>query len=382
VWVVAGNYDGDNLSFPSNMTLPTSKTVSDPTNCDATHQCVYITPAPGANVSIGGGLPFVQYHTPSHLYYQGFSKNFCAGPQTSNWGDTKGFAQDITFAQDYAVQSAGDDCQGIISGPWSYVRYIGGEIDRGCTHGASGGFQVQSNQTGMGGEANSHVYVPDHILFSGVAFVQYNISCSSGDHQDCIHIYAWTNSVVQNSSFNNCWDSSILAEGLDENGYAENDIIQNNWFGPTILAVNNCCLRGDSTPSNETFDNWIIRFNSSVTTWNNKTGNVLHNVEFIGNVGLDDATCEPNGFNGSTNVTYAYNISGGNPCGSTDKGNVTNTQVKFANTSISGLNLHIGSGSIAAGFVPGSQNDGCASIGSDKGGDVRPAPCAAGSEEP
>jgi hypothetical protein len=281
----------------------------------------------------------------------------------------------------------GTDCTPAMNGPWTYVRIINSEFSYNCNlsdpnESQAGGFAIQGNQSGLGGEATSHIYAPSHMLLDHDYFHDYVVNGCGGGHQDCIHIYAWTDSTISNSKFDKCYDSSILAEGLDEAGYAENDVIENNWFGPTVLGANNCCFRGDTTPSNETFDGWTIRFNSTTDTFMNKTGNVLNNVSFIGNVGLGTSICQS-----GSNVIYAYNMMGSAACGGTDTGGITNSQVKFTNISNGSLDLHLQAGSAAIGKVPLAQAGGCAATagGKDMDGDARTpsgaTACDAGADE-
>jgi len=377
VWVLPGTYSGSDLNFTSG-TAPTSKTVSDNTDCHSTHQCVYFMPQPGqASNVITNEIDFKGNLAPQHMYWKGFIRGAC--PSFSNANAVTTGSNDITadgFVNDLATDA---DCIPYLFGPNKYIRIINGNFEHECRVGETGGMQIQSNQSGQGGEATDHIWAPDHFLIANNTFSQVDISCEgTGHHQDCIHHYASINSTFRGNTFINCFDSALLVGALDEPGFAENNIIENNWFGPTILGVNACCLRGDTTASNETFDNWIIRFNSSTSTWMNKTGLVLNNVSFIGNVGLGTNLCVT-----GTGTIYRYNVSGSTACDATDTGSQTNTDVKFVDITTAALDLHIQAGSVAIDKVPTSQSDGCAAVVIDKDGDSRPTSgsCDAGADE-
>jgi hypothetical protein len=190
-------------------------------------------------------------------------------------------------------------------------------------------------------------------------------------------------STISNNTFNRCYDSAILLQAFDGVGVPENNIVENNWFGPTLGGVNNCCFRGDGNPANETFDHVTVRFNSSVSHIFNKSGTVLNNVSFIGNIALTAPPCGT-----GTNILWAYNVYGGSTrCGPTDTIGATQSSVQFMNPGAAGLNLHVKAGSVALAKVPTSLAGGCGSVsgGRDKDGDRRPAPdgvaCDAGADE-
>lgn len=379
VWVLPGSYSGSSIAVGSgsvNKSLASNE-------CNLTNQCVYFRSQPGQEsaVTLTSNLSFSQNDTPDHVYYLNFQ-----GAEACPVWNADGFgaatATNTGYGKDITVDNIkGTDCKPFMSGAWSYIRILNSDFSYNCdTEGDAGGFGIQSNQPGQGGEATDHTWAPSHIVIDKTSFHDFVVNGCTGGHQDCIHIYAWTESRISNSKFNRCYDSSILAEGLDEDGYAENVIIENNWFGPTVLGVNNCCFRGDSVPSAETFDSWTVRFNTSVDTFMNKSGNVLNNVSFIGNIGLGTITCKT-----GTNVVYAYNMMGSGACGATDTGNITNTQVKLKDTSSGALDLHLQASSSALNKVPTSLANGCAAVAKDIDGDVRPTTaglfCDAGADQ-
>jgi hypothetical protein len=378
VWALPGTYSSNRLGFTSG-SAPTSKTVTDSMDCHSSQECVYFTPQPGqeANV-VTGEIDWKASFAPQHLYYKGFVRGACPSFSPVNFTGSTSAVNDITadgFVNDLDTDA---DCVPYIAGPHTNVRVLNGDFQHYCTAGSAGGFQIQSNQQDQGGEATNVAYVPSDILIEGNRFEHVNNNCTINDHQDCIHQYASLDMLIIGNTFVNCWDSSILAGGLDVAGVQENNAIVANFFGPTQLGTNNCCLRGDTTPSKETFDGWVIAFNSSSSTWMNKSGNVLNNVQFIGNVGLGTVVCRGGG---DTNVTWKYNVMGSAACDATDNGGETNTTVKFADTTAASLDLHIGAGSVAENFVPSSQSGGCAAWPTDFDGATRPATCDAGADE-
>jgi hypothetical protein len=393
-WIMPGNY-GTAHAFDFEKNAPSSYKTSVGTDCNSTNSCFYFIPKPGQETAVtytnadGDGYPgFKQGKTPDNLYYanikgaKGCPSFSLTSPSATadNIGQaaaTAGFAKDITVKN-----NQGTDCTLYMQGHWSYVRVIGLDNSYTCdTEGQAGGSNIGANESvGLDGETSNHIYAPDHITIDSSYFHDYNINgCGPAQpHQDCIHPRAMTNSTIRNSKFDNCFDSSILWDALDEPGYPENNIIENNWFGPTQLGNNNCCLRGGNTPSEEVFDNFIIRFNTSTSDINNKSINVFNNVQFIGNVAMGSNVC--------AGGIWKYNILGSGACDSgTDTGGATNSLVKLKNLNNGTLDLHIQAGSSAIGYVPTSLANGCSTAGLDFDGDARPTGaglfCDAGSDQ-
>jgi hypothetical protein len=389
-WFLPGSY-GTTHAVDFEVNTPAVFHTSVGNNCQATNQCFYFIPQPGqeSSVNVGGtptamdgdGYPaFHQSRTPDNLYYGGFrGAKGCPSFSNTSYGTTTGFAKDITV-----VNGQGTNCTLYMVGPWSYVNIIGQESSFNCNDSAqqAGGsvFPAANQSSGNDGVTSDHIYAPHDITVTRGYFHDYVINgCGPANpHMDCFHPRSGYNITFSYNKFDNCFDSSILFEGLAEPGFSENNKIIGNWFGPTQLGANNCCLRGASGAagdpcSNETFDDYIIAFNTSTSVINNKACNVMNNVRYVGNIAMSTNVC--------AGGIWSYNLLGGSACGVTDAGSVTNSQVKLIDMNNGTLNLHIQTGSIAEAFVPGLEANGCSLFNTDFDGNSRSAPCDAGSDE-
>lgn len=330
-----------------------------------------------------------------HLRLAGFQPRACfkvtSTPTTTPDDVEDVLIEDFVGEWETAGSSGDAGCRFFILGPARDVVVRDSSFShRDDCHADSSanGSQVKAVGSDSSGGETSSVAAAPQFTVDNVTFHDYVVAnddgskqdlCASAPHKDCLHIFAATNTTVKNSTFTNCHDSHILWNAV--NGTEpEGNRITNNWFGPTVLGTNSCCLRG-GTATSEVFDGYVISFNSSTGSFLSKTAMTRNNVKFIGNVALSGVSCDPTG--GTTGEVWVGNFASSKIGTSCDGGITTggsNATVLFSRIT-DPIDLHIGAGSVAESAVPAGTKDGCLTAATDKDGQARGEPCDAGADE-
>jgi hypothetical protein len=267
VQLAGGAYGGQSIPVDSAKTSP---------------EDVVFRAAAGASVSIN--YLDVNGH---HVAFENFS--------TGGWHVRTG-ADDVTFRN---VNSS----ERIFITSATNVTVLGGTVD------GAGRYWNNGNQVKR---ASNAAPVPENIVFDGVAIRNFRKDPSGSDHVDCLHVFSGRGITVRNSRIENCEHFGILFTVLF--GYSPRDIlIENNFF--------DCCGEGYYAlmlggGHGETFDNVLIRNNSSNKAITPGTDNSVSNVRFVANNVPEIPGCRRSG------VTSGYNLlhgSGAASCGAHDK---------------------------------------------------------------
>jgi hypothetical protein len=248
-------------------------------------QQVVIRAASGASVTIGDLVNFA-----SNVKYQGFTI-------VSGQGQP-----DIRGGHDITVQDV-RATNFYVQGPTVNVTFRGGEY--GPFASCGGGSHIKT-QTRGGDDPNPSAQ-PKNTVVDGVYFHDYTVPDSCPDaHLDCLHVFYHQQLTVRNSRFVRCRHYGILL-GSNGAGEAENDLIENNFFGTAEVA--GFAFRGGI---DEFFDGVTVRYNSGDYITPQTRQAQLSNIKWYANVSGNAPPCREG-------IDYGYNVAPDGACSRTDR---------------------------------------------------------------
>jgi chitodextrinase len=261
------------------------QTINDDPSKDGSVSEVLLRPASGATVTITDLLSYA-----SNVHYKDFTVSTATAGQP-----------DIRAGHDVIVENV-KASNFYIQGPTSNVTFKGG--DYGPYPSCGGGSQIKTLTNG--GDDPNTAAQPKNTIIDGVYLHDYTIpgSCPTA-HLDCLHIFYHAQITIRNSTFIRCAHYGIL---FDSNGAgaAENDLIENNFFGTAGVA--GFALRGGT---DEYFDTVTVRYNSGDFITPQTTQAQLTNIKWYANISAAAPPCRPG-------IDYQYNIAPDGTCSSTD----------------------------------------------------------------
>lgn len=171
-------------------------------------------------------------------------------------------------------------------------------------------------------------------------------TCAPGAYVDCLHFYAHVHVEFTNNIVTRCEAIGFL---LNSNGAgAENDLIQNNWFGPTISGSYGFKFRGTDASQAEDYDSIEVSYNSCVSLCGPATEQppTLSNISWKANIQSSMGTSCLSG------VAYAKNITTSSTTECATGLESTAGAVCFASTALdANLDLSLCGTSSARGFA-------------------------------
>jgi hypothetical protein len=263
-----------------------NQAVTDDPSKDGAAPAVVLRPEAGASVTINDLKNYA-----SNVRYEGFTVALDGNGQP-----------DIRAGHDIVVQDV-HATNFYVQGPTNNVTIKGGEY--GPFASCGGGAHIKTAT--RGGDDPDPAAQPHNTVVDGVFFHDFTVpaECPTA-HLDCLHVFYHQAVTIKNSLFVHCAHYGVLF-GSNGQGETENDLIQDNFFGPAEIA--GFALRGGT---DEFFDRVTVRYNSGDYITPQTRQGQLANIKWYANVSGAAPPCRDG-------IDYQYNIAPDGVCSRTDR---------------------------------------------------------------